>query len=105
MSAGIAAAQIEKFDLLGFDACLMASLEMLPIAGQFTRMYLASEDLEPGHGWNYAYLDRLRSNKAISAAQLGENLMDGFFDHGQQVPARARRSSASPVPGGDAAYM
>jgi hypothetical protein len=47
---GLESVQLKKFDFVGFDACLMSSMEMLPMVMEFTDYYLASEDLEPGHG-------------------------------------------------------
>ncbi|KAH7648176.1 extacellular with a signal peptide [Cryptosporidium bovis] len=42
-----------KFDLIGFDACLMMQLDVLEIMGGLANYILASEDNEPGHGWNF----------------------------------------------------
>ena len=47
---GLAASSIAKFDFIGFDACLMASMELLPVIQPYAKYFLASEDLEPGHG-------------------------------------------------------
>jgi hypothetical protein len=40
----------EKYDVLGFDACLMMSLGALDDFHGITKFYLASEAVEPGHG-------------------------------------------------------
>ena len=45
-----------KFDLLGFDACLMGSLFALSMYQDVTRYYVASQATEPAKGWNYAAL-------------------------------------------------
>ena len=42
---------IEKFDLIGFDACLMGSVEVAQSVKQHANYLLGSEELEPGHGW------------------------------------------------------
>src|SRR5690606_34862583 len=55
--AGIAAgldgadAGVDKLDLLGFDACLMATYEVASTLAPVARRLLASQELEPGHGW------------------------------------------------------
>jgi hypothetical protein len=41
------------FSLIGFDACLMASMETANYLYQHADYLLASEELEPGHGWNW----------------------------------------------------
>ena len=46
------------FDLVGFDACLMASVEVAKIIEPHAKYMIASEEVEPGHGW---HLDRLWS--------------------------------------------
>ncbi len=63
----------------------MGSMEMLPMIAPFANYYLASEDLEPGHGWNYHYLDRLADNNYISPLDITAVLWEGFFE-GDQVP-------------------
>jgi len=41
-------------DIIGFDACLMASVEVASeIAGSFVNYMVASEETEPGDGWPY----------------------------------------------------
>lgn len=42
-----------KFSVLGFDACLMASFDVLEAVSPYAHFVIASEDNEPGHGWNY----------------------------------------------------
>lgn len=42
-----------KLSLLGFDACLMASLDTLEAFADLTHFFIASQENEPGHGWNY----------------------------------------------------
>lgn len=39
--------------LTGFDACLMASLQSARALKDVSAYLIASEELEPGHGWNY----------------------------------------------------
>jgi hypothetical protein len=47
---GMEQANLTKFDILGFDACLMATYEVVARLGKHADYYLASEELEPGHG-------------------------------------------------------
>jgi hypothetical protein len=75
---GLAAAGIERFDLLGFDACLMATYEVASTLAPYADYLLASEELEPGHGWNYAALSTVRDDPATDAATLGSAFVDGF---------------------------
>lgn len=70
----------KRFEVLGFDACLMANLEALYNFRSFSRYYVASEELEPGHGWNYTpILSALANNMVADGAALGKVIADGFI--------------------------
>ena len=43
---GLAAARLDKFDILGFDACLMAAFEAVAKFSKYCDYFLASEELE-----------------------------------------------------------
>jgi len=43
-----------KFDVIGFDACVMQSWAVLGELASVTHYVLASVALEPGHGWDYS---------------------------------------------------
>ncbi len=78
ISAGLADAGIAKLDLLGFDACLMATYEVASTLAPVADRLLASQELEPGHGWNYASFAMVTKNKGATADQLGAAIIDGF---------------------------
>ena len=48
------------FEFLGFDTCLMATLELAGIAGKYARYLIASQELEPVDGWDYAFLGHIQ---------------------------------------------
>lgn len=75
---GLLAAGIESVDLVGFDACLMASYEVASVMADHADYMIASEELEPGHGWNYAALDVIAQNPEASPAEVGQAIIDGF---------------------------
>ena len=67
------------FAFIGFDACLMGSYEMALHLVPFAEYMIASEELEPGTGWNYAgWLPSLVSNPGISIETLGKKIVDSF---------------------------
>ncbi|MBR6300497.1 MAG: peptidase C11, partial [Clostridia bacterium] len=56
-----------KFDFIGFDACLMATLENALMTSKYADYLIASEETEPGIGWYYTdWLTALGSNTSIS---------------------------------------
>lgn len=46
----------KKFDIIAFDACLLASLEMAYTLSSCADYLVASEETIPGNGYQYAYL-------------------------------------------------
>lgn len=73
---------LSHFDLVGFDACLMASLEVAQTMAPYADYMLASEELEPGHGWQYTdVLEHLVRYADKPVTDLGEKLVDSFLDH------------------------
>jgi len=69
-----------KLEFLGFDACLMATIEMAIIATDYAHVLIASEDLEPGDGWDYVFLRALNHNPQMSGFELGKVIVDTFMD-------------------------
>ena len=44
---------IDKFDIVGMDACLMGQLEVLSALEPHARYAITSEETEPALGWAY----------------------------------------------------
>lgn len=79
MQQGLAAAGISSFSLIGFDACLMATYEVAKALSPYGNYLLASEELEPGHGWDYRSFALVRDNPLAGAVPLGKAVVDGFL--------------------------
>lgn len=74
-----------RFELVGFDACLMSSVEVGHVLVPYADYLLGSEELEPGHGWDYDPLfDHLNSNPNTDPVSFGEAIMDGFVRQARQ---------------------
>jgi hypothetical protein len=78
ITAGLAGAGVDQLDLLGFDACLMATYEVASTLAPTAQRLVASQELEPGHGWDYRALQVLRDDPATDVNTLGTALVDGF---------------------------
>ena len=76
ISTGLEDAGVDKLDLLGFDACLMATYEVASALAPLADRMLASQELEPGHGWDYSALDVAADG--ATADELGSSLIKGF---------------------------
>lgn len=67
------------FDFIGFDACLMATLENALMLSNYADYLIASEETEPGVGWYYTnWLTKLNANTSMSTLEIGKNIVDDF---------------------------
>ena len=70
-----------KFDIIGFDTCLMATTENALMLNSYGDYMVASEETEPGVGWYYTnWLTKLASNPSMSSLEIGKNIVDDFVD-------------------------
>ncbi len=70
-----------KFELIGFDACLMANFEVAQAVAPFGKTMVASEELEPGNGWNYTPLmTAFAKNPQMDGFALGKIIVDTYRD-------------------------
>lgn len=68
------------FEVIGFDTCLMATYELANDLYGFSKYMVASEELEPGNGWEYTgLLTALAENPAMSGAGLGQKICDSYY--------------------------
>ncbi len=68
-----------KFDFIGFDACLMATLENALMLSNYADYLIASEETEPGVGWYYTnWLTELSKNTSMPTIEIGKNIVDDF---------------------------
>ena len=74
-----------KFDFVGFDACLMGTLENALMLGDYADYMIASEETEPGVGWYHTgWLNTLSKNTAVSTLDLGKVIVDDFTQFCEQ---------------------
>ncbi len=67
------------FDFIGFDACLMATVETGLVLSDYADYMIASEESEPGVGWYYTnWLKKLEADPSMSTLQVGKNICDDF---------------------------
>lgn len=69
------------FDFIGFDACLMATMETALTLSPYADYLLASEETEPGVGWYYTnWLTELSKDTAKPTIEVGKQIIDDFVD-------------------------
>ena len=70
-----------KFDFIGFDTCLMATVENGIMLSQYADYMIASEETEPGVGWYYTnWLTQLGKNTSTPTVRIGRTIADDFVD-------------------------
>ncbi|MBN2221531.1 MAG: peptidase C11 [Vallitaleaceae bacterium] len=82
-----------QFDFIGFDACLMATLETALVLEPYADYMIASEEVEPGIGWYYTgWLNELGKNTSIATIDLGKKLIDDYI---KEVKVRTPKAQAT----------
>ena len=77
-----------KFDFIGFDACLMATVENALMLNSYADYLIASEETEPGYGWYYTdWLTALGRNTSMPTAEIGQRIVDDFVRTSAQKAA------------------
>ena len=76
-----AAPKKPPLDILGYDACLMSSLEVTHAMRGYASYYAVSEETEPGDGWDYApWLKAMTKDPTMSPAKVAQHIADSYMD-------------------------
>lgn len=86
-------AGINKFDIVGMDACLMSQLEVMAALQPNADYAVGSEEVEPSIGWAYAaFLGGLVTNPDMSAADLSKLMVQSYILDDQRILDPAARA-------------
>ena len=82
----------KKLDIIGFDACLMASLDVARTVAPYGNYMIASQATEPGNGWNYtSFINALSQNTSAPVLEVAKQVCDSFYqgckDYGSESGA------------------
>lgn len=70
-----------KFDFIGFDTCLMATVENAIMLDRYADYMIASEEAEPGTGWYYTnWLNKISNDPGMKTVQIGKTIVDDFVE-------------------------
>lgn len=80
VDVGIKARNQMSYDVIGFDACIMANYETLELMAPYAQYAVAALTNEPGYGWYYTtFLEELAKNKDVYAgAELSKAIVDSY---------------------------
>lgn len=74
-------AENPALELVGFDTCLMATVDVAAVFQNFAKYLVASEEVEPGNGWYYSgWLGALAENPDMDGAALGTAICDTYYE-------------------------
>lgn len=69
-------------DIIGFDACLMATVDLAYSFYGLSNYLLASQEVEPGDGWDYkALFTELAKDPYMSPFELSVAICDTYIDY------------------------
>ncbi len=78
--------QKSPLDIVGFDACLMATIDTAGMLADVARYMVASQENEPACGWSYdKWVQALGSYPEMDGAQLGAVICDSYIQGCEQL--------------------
>ncbi len=77
--SAVLASNLPHFDFIGFDACLQGMLEQCWDLRDLSDVVVASQELEPGDGWEYqSFLGALAADPAMTAFDFANAVVDTY---------------------------
>lgn len=67
-----------KFEWIGFDACLMGMIEVADMLSEYSDYLIASEEVEAGTGWEYSCLKTLSDGEHFDGVSAAQEIIDAF---------------------------
>lgn len=84
---------LEKFELIGMDACLMSHLEVYAALAPHARYAVASQETEPALGWAYTgFLKLLTDNSGMGGDDLARAIVETYIGEDQRIVDDAARA-------------
>lgn len=68
----------KKFDLIGFDACLMATIEIASSLKDFAHIMVGSQEVELGTGWDYKKVLLPFTKKTLTPEEFGKHIVNVY---------------------------
>lgn len=86
LATAIQTTGIDKFDLIGLDACLMSQMEVYTALAPYARYAVASEETEPGLGWAYtAFLSLMVYDPDVTTEEVAKNIVESYITQDQRI--------------------
>ena len=74
-------ADAPALELVGFDTCLMATVDVASVFQAFSKYLVASQEVEPGNGWLYSgWLQKLAEDPSMEGDDLGIAICNTYYE-------------------------
>jgi hypothetical protein len=91
----------QKFEIIGFDACLMAMIEVYGQLYPYSNYMVASEEAIPSQGWAYAaWLNRLTRDPGMDGRGLSQAIVSTYIIEDTVLSLRATAEEISDIEAG-----
>jgi len=77
---GLAAAGVERLDIIGFDMCLMAQLETAVEVSDLAKVLVASQAIEPGDGWPYVEVLAQFARGTLGTTRTASEIVNAYAE-------------------------
>lgn len=74
--------QDNKLEWIGFDACLMSTIETAHTLSPYANYMISSQELEPGWGWDYTFLEAVDGSS--SGKETGTAIVDYYISYSEE---------------------
>ncbi len=86
-------AGLDKFEMIGMDACLMGHLEVLSALEPHARYAVVSQETEPSVGWAYtSFLGALNDNPDMTGGELSQLIVKSYIEEDQRITDHQARA-------------
>lgn len=75
------AADGQKFEWIGFDACLMGMIEVADVFSDYSDYMIASEEMEAGDGWDYSFLRQITDYGYYGGREAAGCVLDAYSSY------------------------
>lgn len=79
----------QRFEWIGFDACLMSMIEVADTLSAYAEYLLASEETEAGEGWDYSCLKTISDGKHFSGPAAATEIIKAYSTYYETIYAYA----------------
>lgn len=75
-----------KLDFVGFDACLMSSIEIADALKNYANYMIGSEETEPAFGWDYSFLSVF--NETFDTVTVADRIIETYHSFYNELSAQ-----------------